>query len=250
MSNVNNKEGYNNHDIKNDFTKEFIETQLDIKQYLKDNECFTLMDIIHDPLVIHSLENYYQAYKEERDVSKIKKILKNLYKMKKQNVDIHEVLTKINLKSTVIKATNPSKYNVISDDSDKFVFFPMIDKPSGEKYTKEKATAEFMSHINKLASKTKLSLQVPNFARNLNISSSHSNLIKKIEKTGDNAIVKEFVDKKRDSNEITSSSLFRNGVLKQSNNNTGFSQYLNKKDSFSNGEQNELYKNESKKDGE
>lgn len=214
-----------------DYTKLFIDRQIALKRYLKSVECFTLLDIIHDPLVVYSIDKYYEAYKEQQNITKIKKVLRGINKLKKKKVDIGEQLKEISPEEIYVSRQEENKFHVIPKNRYKNVLFPLLKETNTLEFTKDIAMNEFIGHINHITAKTKISIQQSPFTRNLSVSSSHNNLFKKLDKSGEAIFTKDSSVQLRTTDVNSAVPFNRTGMIKNGNDVPHFSQFLNKKNS-------------------
>lgn len=203
--------------------KEFIDLQIELRKFLDETALFTLQDLIKDPLVVHGLDDYINAHLEQYDIKKTRKTLKKLLKLKKKNVNLQPYLEEIQ-KNFSIKETESGDLNNKIHFSEIFEFKNSLfnlkaPKPQKE-ISKEMMLQIFRNSILRIENIKRLTLPKPIVNRNFVMSSSHSNLIKKIEKN--NEILSKTPPQKM-GNEITANMSFRNGVLKG---NTGEKNYI------------------------
>lgn len=192
-----------------DFTikKDFIDMQLELKKFLEETDMFTLSDVLRDPLVVHSIEDYAAAYRELDCIKRINKTLRKLPKIKKRHVSLHSIIEGIDAFPS--KAGGSSRISFANSGLKRSLFTLNSVKP-GKELTKDKMVHLFKSHMKQIEAIAGFTIQKPVFSRNLSVSSSHSHLMKKIEKTGD---FSQGVLQKGGS-EITSTTSFRNGILR------------------------------------
>lgn len=193
--------------------KEFIEKQLALKRYADDVERLALADIIRDPLVVHTLEDYAEMYREQDNLRQIKSTIKNLYKIKRKNVDISPLLRSLEVPNVVEERSDMLCIKANPSDSERRSIFRPIAARGAPTYSKDLALGDFKRHLKRISGIKKLPITQPTFTRTLSVSTSHNHLIKKLEKQ-DSPAVKESVS--RPTNEITSATSFRNGILKPS----------------------------------
>lgn len=192
--------------------KEFIEKQLALKKYVDDVERLALTDIIRDPLVVHTLEDYAEMYREQDNLRRIRRTIKSLYRIKRRNVDILPLLRSLEVPNTAEPAGEDVRsIRAGAFDMKKQSMFRPISVREPLVYSKELALASFKKHLKRIGTIKKLSIAQPVFTRTLTASASHNQLIKKMGKQ-DSPLPKEFAP--RPANEITSATSFRNGVLK------------------------------------
>lgn len=204
----------NNKNSSKDFAlkKEFIDLQLELRKFIDETELFTLNDIIKDPFVVHCLDDYINAYEELADIKKIKKTLKRLLKMRKNNVDINEALSMIqNIPENKTDIPiNDNKINFNNAFTFKNSFFTLKPIKHEKEMDRDKMLQMFKAHFKRIEPLRKI--QIPKIVvnRSLTASSSHSHLFKKIEKSNEqsgNATPK-------NSTEITANASFRNGIIR------------------------------------
>lgn len=182
--------------------KEFIDLQHEVKRFVEETDIFTLKDIMKDPIIAHSLDSYISAYKEQEDIKFIRKTLKGLYTLKKRSIDIHSLLEEI------------SHDTISNNDNNGQVIEPPQDKIRDNSLPKEKISNErmiqiFKSHIKRINSYKKYSIQKHIVNRSQSTSASHSHLFKKIEKSTDNT-----QSPNKLVNEITLNVSYRNGIMR------------------------------------
>lgn len=187
--------------------KDFIDMQQELKKFLEETDVFTLSDILRDPLVVHSVEDYVAAYGELDNLKRVRKVLKKLQKVKKKHVDLHNIIEGID--AFPPKATESQRI-YFSDSGLKRSLFTLSSAKSDKELTKDRMVQIFKNHMKIIDSITGFTIPKPVFSRNFSVSSSHSHLMKKIEKTGD---FSQGVHQKGGS-EITSTASFRNGILR------------------------------------
>lgn len=194
--------------------KEFIDLQIELRKFLDETSLFTLQDLIKDPLVVHGLEDYINAYLEANEVKKTKKTLKKLLKFKKKNTNLTPFLQELQENSNVQESPQqklPKKIHFSENfEFQNSLFGLKAVKPIKEP-SKEKMLQVFKNSIARLENLRKITISKPLVSRNFVVSSSHSNLLKKIEKSGE-APAKNVSQKM--GNEITATTSFRNGILK------------------------------------
>ncbi|KAI4291897.1 hypothetical protein PAPHI01_1171 [Pancytospora philotis] len=192
----------------------FIEKQMALLQYLEEAERLALVDLIHDPLVVHRVEDYAAAYKEQNDVRRIKRVLKSMYKLKRKGGNISQYIERL---STVLPPpaaeSAPERVAYTARRNARPALFPLVPMPEPTALTRENATRDFKEHIRRINSFPKFKIQYPSFTRSLTVSPSHSQLIRKIDKQ-EGLPPKEQPQPSCTLNEITSPTSFRNGVLK------------------------------------
>ena len=169
--------------------KEFIDLQIELRKFLDETALFTLQDLIKDPLVIHNLDDYVNAHLEQYDIKKTRKTLKKLLKLKKKNVNLQPFLEELQ-KGLVYKEPESSPaFTGKTHFSEEFEFtnslFSLKTPKPYKETTKEKMLQIFKNSVAKIDNIKKLALPKPAVNRNFVVSSSHSNLMKKIEKNGD-----------------------------------------------------------------
>lgn len=197
--------------------KEFVERQQELKRYIDNVERLALIDIIRDPLVVHSLEDYAEAYREQDNLRQIRSILKSLFKIKKKNVDILPVLKSMASEGqpALDTAGNARKMKISQTAYEKKSIFKLNTPAEAPVFSKETAMAAFRDDVRRACSMPRMSIQQPTFTRSLSVSSSHGHLIKKMEKTESPGL--KNVPQTRVTSEITTATSFRNGVLKSMN---------------------------------
>ncbi|KAI5151425.1 hypothetical protein ENBRE01_2130 [Enteropsectra breve] len=182
----------------------FIALQEMLLQYIHDAEKLPLVSLLNDPLVVPSMETYAEAYREQAFVSKAKKILKQLSKLKKTNGDLREYLNDVE-PMPAPKSENPKKFSFMP------CYFPnglgMLEFSELETYCKEYVLEEFKNDMKRIGSLQKLQIQQPVFTRQTTVSSSHSLFIKKLERM-------ETQETKAQASELFSTAAISNGVLK------------------------------------
>lgn len=209
----------NNRNSSQDFAikKEFIDLQLDLRKFMDESELFTLQDILKDPLVVHTLDDYANAYRETRDIKKIQRTLKKLLKYKKKNVNLFPALHSlredyrpermiVDEKKEEAPAEEPLFQNSFTFAEG---FFSMKQLQPKEGLTKEVMLHLFKTQFRRIEPIKKI--QIPKIAvsRTFSVSSSHSQLLKKIEKGAELPN-----SSQKNSNEIIANSAFRNGILR------------------------------------
>lgn len=234
---------------------------------MDESELFTLQDILRDPLVVHSLDDYINAYEEADDIKRIQKTLKKLLRFKKKNVNLFGVLnmlqggmnaighninrasnninniTSDNINNTTSNTVSNNINNITSNTvsnnvnnitssninnitsnnviiAEKKLTFPnTFDFTDGfftfksahidKQLTKEKMLKIFKNQFKRIEALRSIQLPKTVVNRNLSVSTSHSQLFKKIEKNMDLGAVGP-----RNSTDIAASSGFRNGMIK------------------------------------
>lgn len=201
--------------------KEFIDLQVELKKFVDETSLFTLSDIIKDPLVIHSLDDYINAYKELDDIKRTKKTLKKLLKFKKKNVNLLPFLQELqalgqNDNPEESKKCESYKVNLNQNFEFKNSLFPLKALKPYKELAKERMLQIFKNSISKIENIRKITIPKPVVNRNFTVSSSHSHLLKKIEKNTEkgNEVVQKSPPQQKMGNEITTTASFRNGVLK------------------------------------
>lgn len=187
--------------------KEFIDIQLDLKKFLEETDVFTLFDLLRDPLVVHSIEDYAAAYKELDELKKIRKTLGRLLKVKKRQVSLQNIIKDID---PFTHKTEDSPRVCFPDDCSRKSLFALNPVMPDKELTKDRMVQLFKEHMRSVESIGEATIQRPVFSRSFSTSSSHSHLMKKIEKSGD---LSQSVFQKGGS-EITSATSFRNGILR------------------------------------
>lgn len=204
----------NNKNSSKDFAlkKEFIDLQLELRKFIDETELFTLNDIIKDPLVVHSLDDYNNAYNEMEDIKKIKRTLKRLLKMRKTNVDINAALSMIQSIPNEAVPVQEKKETIHFSNAFTFKnsFFTLKPIKTEKEADKDKMLQMFKAHFKKIEPLKKIHIPKISVNRNLTASSSHSHLFKKIEKS----IEQSETTAPRNGTEITSNASFRNGVIR------------------------------------
>lgn len=190
--------------------KEFIDLQLELKKFMEETEVFALKDILKDSLLVHSIENYVDAYKEFEETKRIKKVLKRLLRLKKKNVNLGDILEK--MEPTPKREEEDHKMHFSETDL-KNNYFKLRQPAVVQKPSRDRMLQLFKSHMKKIEYFKKISIKSPVCTRNYTISSSHSHLIKKIEKSNDYGLTAQHPTG-RMNNEITTNMSFRNGVLR------------------------------------
>lgn len=187
--------------------KEFIDIQLELKKFLEETDVFTLKDILKDSLIVHSLNNFIDAYKEAEEIKHIKKVLRKLLKLKKKNINIGEILK--NLEPSCAKSHPAPKITFPEMDfKDSYFRLNQVKQPLAPQ--RDKILHRFKNHMKRLEYYKKINIKAPVISRNYSSSSSHSHLIKKIEKSPDFIPVTPTPGKIN--NEITTNMSFRNGI--------------------------------------
>lgn len=201
----------NNKNSSQDFTikKEFIDLQLELRKFLDEAEFFTLSEILRDSTVVHCLDDYINAYNEQEDLKKIQKTLKKLAKLKKKNINLFPAINELEIRRAIspvpvedekISFKNTFSLNMCPFDLKSF-------SPSDD-LTKEKMLGIFKSHLKRFEPLKNIQIPKINITRNFSVSSSHSHLLKKIEKGGESA------SSPKNGNEIITNSSFRNGIMR------------------------------------
>ncbi|KAM0681407.1 hypothetical protein GINT2_000609 [Glugoides intestinalis] len=200
----------NNKNSSQDFAikKEFINLQLEVRKFMDEAEFFTLNDMLKDPHVVHSFEDYVNAYKELDDIKRIKKTLRKLQKFKQKGVDLFPALQLIE-KPTYMPVKSEVKPKILFKNNFNPADTPFSLKaaPIERKLTNENMLQIFKSHFKRIALLKKIQLPKINVSRNFTVSTSHSHLFKKIEKGAETISPKA-------SNEIKTNSSFRNGIMR------------------------------------
>jgi hypothetical protein len=216
MNQQNNKTA--NKSLSNDFAlkKDFIDLQIELKRFVDETGLFTLQDMLKDPLVIHNLEDYVNAHKEQENIKKTKKILKKLLKFKKKNINLLPFIQEMLMNDVVeIVENKTSKSHVFKNEFLNFKSSIFTLKPI-KSVENEKSINTFKSWMSRLENIKKYQINKPILTRNFTVSSSHSQFLKKIEKGNEKAnenVVKSSPLQKM-GNEIMSTASFRNGILK------------------------------------
>lgn len=209
----------NNKNSSQDFAikKEFIDLQLELKKFMDESELFTLQDFLKDPFVVHSLEDHLNAYKEAEDIKKIQKVLKKLLKYKKKSINLNSALQNLQ-KQYLTPKTIESKNEPMPQVSPKTDFninggfFSLKQVNLEKELSKEKMLQIFKTQFKRIETLRKIPIPKVIVNRNFSVSTSHSQLLKKIEKNTD------LATQKSPNNEITSNSAtFRNGVMRNNN---------------------------------
>lgn len=185
--------------------KEFIDLQLEIRKFIEEANRFTLRNLLKDPLIVYPMDDYLKAYREDIYLKKVVRTLKKLQNLRKKNINISEILEKL---QPLEKDEEPIREGP-SEIKSAFKLKSVKNKPAA---TNERMIQIFKSHMKRVATLKKYKIHKPTISRNFSVSSSHSHLMKKYEKVNDlmsNQSPKQV-------NEITSNITFRNGVLKPS----------------------------------
>lgn len=207
----------NNKNSSQDFAikKEFIDLQLELRKFMEESELFTLQDMLRDPLVVHQLDDYVNAYQESEDLKKIQKTLKKLARFKKKNIQLSPALHMLEAEAgeesatdepveTETKAAEPFK-NAFTFTGGFFTIKPVHFE---RELTKEKMLQIFKAQFKRIEALRKIQTPKTVVNRSLSASTSHTQLFKKIEKGADAA------GSQKGSNEITTNSAFRNGIMR------------------------------------
>lgn len=210
MNESNNKKVVAN---KLDLKNEFLDLQLEIRRFIDENNTFGLVDLLKDPLVVHSLEDYVNAYKEQADAKRIQKIIKRMLKLKKKNCNISECLAKLEPEKEKTEKIITSECSGDFDFKEGIFTLKSVDRSDKEKslQSNENMLNLFKEKFKIINSMKRPNLHKPPVVRTFSISSSHSQLLKKLEKTADPVVRPGPI---KIGNEITSTASFRNGVLK------------------------------------
>ncbi|KAI5169347.1 hypothetical protein PAEPH01_0636 [Pancytospora epiphaga] len=188
--------------------KEFIERQLAIVSYAEEAERLSLCDILHDPLVVHSLEDYSEAYQEQERLRLIKSTMKSLKKIKRKNIDLTPFLDSLTAPKPDFSSHRRAHYIEASSfvKPERAIFNPLpYEEPVS--YNKDIGVEDFKNHLRWIDSIPRFTIQQPTFTRNMPASSSHSQLLRKLEKQDTSPMLA------RPANEITTTTMFKNGVM-------------------------------------
>ncbi|ELA41674.1 uncharacterized protein VICG_01307 [Vittaforma corneae ATCC 50505] len=211
--------------------KEFIDLQLELRRFMDESAFFALQDILRDPCVVYGLDDYVNAYKETEDIKKIQKVLKKLLKYKKKNVNLLPTLcslqeghqpkeTVTNEKKEDVSTEKPSFKNVFTFTGG---FFSLKPVQIEQDLTKEKMLQLFKNQFKRIEPMKKIQIPKVVVSRTFSVSTSHSQLFKKIEKGAELSAS----TSQRNPNEITGNSAFRNGVMRNASTITRFPKATN-----------------------
>lgn len=193
--------------------KEFIDLQLELKKFMDESELFTLQDILKDPLVIHSIDDYINAYEEAEEIKHIQKVLKKLLKYKKKNIQLTGAFGILQPEHT---SNNKTENKATPELPNAFTFtggfFSLKPVNIEREPTKERLLQTFKAQFKRIEALKKVQIPKQTVNRNFSVSTSHSQLMKKIER-GD---VSSSISPKN-TTEITVNSGVRNGVIRNMN---------------------------------
>ena len=197
--------------------RKIIDKQLLLKQYLADVERIPISGMIRDPLVVHSLKHRLAGCLEQDILRRAYGVIRKLKRAKRHNLAAVRLDEQI-LGPILGHKSGPAGHTTPKSQPPggnfKFLFKPVTQKTLIT-WSKETAASEYLAHIRRASRLRRLSLNMSQPSRNLISSSSHSTLIKKLEKGAElSGFVKSALNSQSSINEITTNTSFRNGVLK------------------------------------